>query len=128
MIWLKSSFQKQYWIRWQSRLLNDIGGQDQEGACQIMRLRTAIKVQKYIENGWMSKRQGKGPIWRRETILKSRDICRRKWRHKRVPYVRSDEELNESFGFMMSILADVIIEDESERDEFKNKLWTELER
>ena len=45
---------------------------------------------------------------------------------RRVPYIPDDDELMERFGITMSIFADVLIDDESERDEFKNRLWSDI--
>jgi hypothetical protein len=87
-----------------------------------MRLRTAIKIQRHIEG------QRKGcPWWRKETIWRSRTICRRHWQDRRVPYIPDDDELEERAGFFFSILADVLIDDPEEREKVKEQIWTTIE-
>lgn len=89
-----------------------------------MKLRTAIKIQQVLE-GHRVKDLGRLHYWKRRTILKSRCICRRKWQDRRVPYIPSDDELDERCMVMMSVLADVFIVDETDREEFKEALWSD---
>ena len=97
-----------------------------------MRLRTAIKIQRIYEepikqNGRLRHR---GIYWpyNREQYVKSRVICKRHWRDRRVPYIPSDDELAERAEIQVCILADVLIEDEKERDAFKENALLELAR
>ncbi len=91
-----------------------------------MRLRLAIKIQRYIEEPW---RYGyRMPRYTRPQIEQSRAVCRRRWCMKgrsRIPYIPTDDELTERFGFGMGILADAAM-DEDDAEKFKDRMWTEL--
>ena len=99
-----------------------------------MRLRTALKIQRAIEDPWrLRQRPGESYRlrrvercrWRPETIWKSRTIGRRKWSDRRMPYVPNNDELDERLKFGISFLADALIDDDDQRDEFKTRLWSE---
>ena len=82
-----------------------------------MRLRTAIKIQRFVEDWDLGR-------WKNATVWESRRICRRKWKDHRLPYIPSDDELNERVLLGMSILADALIENDNEREAFKEAIWT----
>jgi hypothetical protein len=86
-----------------------------------MRLRTAIKIQRLIEEP--HRNNFRCLHWKRPTIWKSRAICRRKWRDHRVPFIPEDDELEERVKMMYNILADAVIEDPEELEKFKEELW-----
>jgi len=92
-----------------------------------MRLRTAIKIMRLLEEP-RRRNYRPTPLWKPPTIWHARDICRRKWRDRRVPLIPGDDELTERFGIIMSFLGDAFISDPVERDKFKEKLWSELGR
>ena len=95
-----------------------------------MKLRTAIKIQLIYEepikpNGRL---RHKGIHWpyNKTQYERSRIICKRHWQDRRVPYMPSDDELEERAEIQACILADVLIEDEEERDAFKERALLEL--
>jgi hypothetical protein len=95
-----------------------------------MRLRTAIKIQRFYEEpiDKKGKLRHRGLSWLYNTrqYLISRTICKRHWRDRRVPYIPSEEELKNLTEIQMCILADVVIEDENERETFKEHVLSEL--
>ena len=94
-----------------------------------MKLRTAIKIMRCIENPITArgKLSAGSRRWRRRTVLEARRICRCKWLDKRIPYMPTDAELLERFGLGMSVLADCLIDDPAKCDQFKTELWTMLD-
>lgn len=89
-----------------------------------MRLRLAIKIQRYIEEPW--RYPFRMPKYTRPQIEASRSACRRHWRDERVPCMPSDEELAERYGLIMGVLIDAMIDNPDKADEFKDQMWTEL--
>lgn len=91
-----------------------------------MNLRQAIKIQKSIEEPWTCNYANLH--WNRETIWKSRTVCRHHDNFKRrrgMPYIPTDDELTERLQWFASIMADACIEDEEEREAIKEKIWSE---
>ena len=90
-----------------------------------MKLRQAIKIQNYIE---CPEKNTYGIVHhKRETIWKSRTVCRRHDNFKRrrgMPYIPEDEELIERLQWFGSIMADCFIEDEEEREAIKEQIWS----
>ena len=86
-----------------------------------MRLRTAIKIQRLVQEPWRWGR--KAPRWKLPTRWESLRIGRRKWRDRRFPYIPDEDEAKETALLGFSILADAIIEDEDDREAFKEMLW-----
>lgn len=90
-----------------------------------MRLRTAIKIQRFYEEP--INRKGKlrhsGLNWPYNVrqYLISRIICERHWRDHRVPYIPSGDELKSHAEIQVCMLADVLIENEDEREIFKER-------
>lgn len=72
-----------------------------------MKLRTAIKIMRFVEEPWRSRRRPPNHV--RAQIWEARRICRRKWLDRRVPYMPSDEELEERYEIMMGILTDLTL-------------------
>jgi len=56
-----------------------------------MRLRTAIKIMRYIEEPWRYTKRP--PQHTREQVSKAWKICDRKWRDRRVPDLTDEEQL-----------------------------------
>jgi hypothetical protein len=97
-----------------------------------MKLRTAIKIQRVFEepikrNGRLRHRGIKWPYHHRQ-YKESARICKRHWRDQRIPYIPSDHELIERDEIRMCLLADLFIEDEEKRDEFKEAILATCER
>ena len=95
-----------------------------------MKLRTAIKIQRIYQepikkNGRLRHRGIRWPYNCRQ-YKESATICKRHWRDHRVPYIPSDDEQAERAEIQICLLADVLIEDEVERDAFKEKALLEL--
>ena len=91
-----------------------------------MNLRQAVKIQKSIEEPWHN--DYAHLHWKRETIWKSRTVCRRHDHFKRkrgMPYIPEDNELEERLQWFCSIMADCCIDDEEERNTIKEKIWGE---
>jgi len=95
-----------------------------------MRLRTAIKIQRFYEEpiDQKGRLRHRGLSWpyNVEQYLTSRVICKRHWRDRRVPYIPSEDELANRAEVQMCLLADIGIEDETEREAFKEHVLTEL--
>jgi hypothetical protein len=95
-----------------------------------MRLRTAIKIQRFYEEpiDQKGRLRHRGLSWpyNIKQYSASRTICKRHWRDRRVPYIPSDDELENRAEIQICLLADVVIEDESEREAFKEHVLTEL--
>ena len=91
-----------------------------------MKLRQAIKIQKAIEEPHTV--NFKSFHWSRETIWKSRTVCRRHNHMKKksgMPYIPDDDELTERLQMMASILVDCVCDDEEEKDKLKEQIWSE---
>lgn len=97
-----------------------------------MKLRTAIKIQRVYEepikqNGRLRHR-GKNWPYNCRQYTESAIICKRHWRDHRVPYIPSEDEQAERAEIQVCLLADVLIEDETERETFKANALRELAR
>jgi hypothetical protein len=97
-----------------------------------MRLRTAIKIQRFyeepIDRKGRIRHKGIRLPYNASQYEKSRIICKRHWTDRRVPYIPSDDELNNRAEIQMCIFADAFIEDENERDAFKEMALLELSK
>lgn len=96
-----------------------------------MKLRTAIKIQRVYEepikrNGRLRHRGIKWP-YNRGQYKESARICKCHWQDDRVPYIPSDDELIERDEIRMCLFADIFIDDEEKRDEFKEAALTAIE-
>jgi hypothetical protein len=95
-----------------------------------MRLRTAIKIQRFYEEpiDRKGKLRHRGLSWPYNVrqYMASRIICKRYWRDRRVPYIPSEDELEDRAEIQMCMLADVAIEDQDEREAFKEQVLAEL--
>jgi hypothetical protein len=91
-----------------------------------MKLRTAIKIQRSVEEPWRFKGRS-FPEYRFDQYKKARCICIKKSHDNRVPFVTSESDRLESFGIMMSVLADALVDDVEKRDQIKKDIWHEIE-
>jgi len=87
-----------------------------------MRLRTAIKIQKNLQEPWTDGWRPKA--WKKTTIWESYRIGRKKWKDSRFPYIPSEEESEEQMLLGLSVLAEVMIEDEEEKELAKEMIWS----
>ena len=90
-----------------------------------MKLRTAIKIQRRLEEPFRKRKFDPGGKWKKETIWKSRTVCRRRVVDRRIPYIPDDDELKERFKLMIGILGECMIDDPAELEAFQNELWSD---
>jgi hypothetical protein len=63
-----------------------------------------------------------------DTVLRAIMFGRRKRADGRFPHIPSEDERLEIYGLANSLLADVVIEDESAREAYKERLWAGIGR
>ena len=90
-----------------------------------MKLRTARKIANWFYGPYRWKKlRIRG--WKHSTRRKAIKLCEKHWLDRRIPYIPSEEEEIEGFGFMMGMLADCFIDDEKEREQVKNEMWEKI--
>lgn len=67
-----------------------------------MRLRTAIKIMRYIEEPWRYNTQS--PSYSRRQVQEAWKVCDRKWRDHRVPMLPGEKELDMRGEIMEQLL------------------------
>ena len=67
-----------------------------------MKLRTAIKIMRYIEEPW--RYRYRSPKYSRGQVQRAWKICDKKWMDHRVPHMPSDEELEMRGGIFEQLL------------------------
>ncbi|MCK9558186.1 MAG: hypothetical protein M0R50_09130 [Candidatus Cloacimonetes bacterium] len=96
-----------------------------------MKLRLAIKIQRFFEepikrNGRLRHRGIHCP-YNHTQYKKSIVVCNRRWMDGRIPYIPSNSELKEREEIQICMLTDLLIDDENERDRFKEAALKELD-
>ena len=88
-----------------------------------MKLRKAIKIWRKIDRPFDSKGRFQKLKWKLTTKRSAHCRCRRAYLDDRVPYMESDEELEERADMMFCILADISCDNEEESQEWKDRYF-----
>jgi hypothetical protein len=83
--------------------------------------RTALKICRDLFD--QSRPWRRHPLRRFTTNREAIAIGRRHWRDERFPYIPSDDEQVEGFGFVMSALIDGLAPNDDAANEAKGRLW-----
>lgn len=95
-----------------------------------MKLRKALKIWRAVDNPFYPNGTFRELDWKKKTIRAAylRVLKAGNRFDERAPYMKSGDELNEDADMMFCIFADILIDNEDERDAVKEKYFMETSK